>query len=79
MDLASIQGWIDVMGGHGCKGIKGAVQIVNCGFRMGRESPLRSRLIDWEEIESESREWMSLRNTSGQSEGMVEAWKCVRK
>lgn len=79
MDLASIQGWIDVMGGHGCKGIKGAVQIVNCGFRMGRESPLRSRLIGWEEIESESREWMSLRNTSGQSEGMVEAWKCVRK
>lgn len=46
MDFALIQGWIDVMGGHRCKGIKG----VSHGVRLGRERLLRSRLIDWEEI-----------------------------
>lgn len=68
MDFVLIHGWINVMGGHRCNGIKGEVQIVNHGIRLVSEGPLRSRLIDWEEIQSELGGWVSLKNRSGQSE-----------
>ena len=41
MDLALIPGWVDVMGSQGCKGIKGAVHIVNHGARIRREGGAR--------------------------------------
>lgn len=37
---------------------------------MGREDHLRKRLIDCEEMEREPGRWRSLKNRSGQSEGM---------
>lgn len=38
------------MGGQGCRGMKGAVQIVDHGDRMGREDHLRGTLIDQEKM-----------------------------
>lgn len=70
------------MGGQGYRRIKGAVHIVNHGARMGRENCLKSRLFDgrkWKE--SEFGGWISLKNTSDQSEGMRDqkGWKVCQK
>ena len=52
MDVVLILDWVDVMGSHRRRGIKGAVYIVNHGARIRKEDHLKSRLVDrrkWKE------------------------------
>lgn len=50
MDLALIQR-LDVLGGQGYRGIKGVVQVVSRGARMGERGLFKERSFDWEKME----------------------------